>query len=86
MLTSAPPAPVPLPPGAAAYLAFNKNVCVGPSIDAARQARVTPPGTHQSLTITLTTREPDYCGSRDPGDTIDVIPVQRTLAAVYARP
>jgi hypothetical protein len=86
MLTSSPPAPVPLAPGGAAYLAFNKNACVGFSRAAARQARVTLPGTQQSLTITLTTRQPEYCGPADPGHTIDIIPIQRTLAAVYASP
>ncbi len=84
MLTSEPPASVPLHPGAAAYVALNKNACVAFSRAAARQIRLTPPDARQPLTITLPDGRLDYCGPGDPGHTIDVIPVQPTRADVYA--
>jgi hypothetical protein len=85
MLTSNPPAPVPLPPGATAYLAINKNACVTFTTATASQVQVTPPGTRHPLAITLPSDRMDYCAPRDPGHTIDVIPVQRTQAGVYAQ-
>jgi hypothetical protein len=85
MLTSEPPAPVPLPPGAAAYVALNKNACIAFSRAVARQIRLTPPDARQPLTITLPDGRLDYCGPGDPGHTIDVIPVQPTRADVYAQ-
>lgn len=85
MLTSRPSALVSLPPGGDAYLALNKNTCVGRDQRAATQIRVTPPEEHHPLSLRLA-HYPilGYCGPRDPGHTIDITPVEPSFRALFA--
>jgi hypothetical protein len=85
MLTSDPPVPVRLPPGGHAYSAVNKNTCVGSTRSSAAQAEVTVPGQHEPLALTLR-HYPilGYCGPGEPGDSIDIAPVEPTSTGVLA--
>ena len=84
MLTGRPPALVSLPPGAAAYLAINKDHCVTFTRRIAGQLAVTLPGDRQPVYLRLA-RYPilDYCGSKDPGHTVDITPFEPTAARVF---
>jgi hypothetical protein len=84
MLTGDPPAPVRLAPGATAYAGLNKNACVTFSSASARRIQLTPPGSSQSLSVTLPPYPSlDYCGPADPGHAVDVIPVQPRMSDVF---
>ena len=87
MLTNAPPGLVALPPGGYAYSALNKNSCVSFARASAARAQVIVPGQHEPLVLTLS-HYPilSYCGRGDPGDTIDIAPVEPTSADVLAGP
>ena len=85
MLTNALPGLVALPPGGYAYSALNKNSCVSFAKTSAAHAEVTLPGQHDPLVLTLS-HYPilSYCGRGDPGQTIDIAPVEPTRADVLA--
>jgi hypothetical protein len=85
MLTSNPPVPVRLPPGGYAYSAVNKNTCVGSTQSSAAQAEVTVPGQYELLVLTLRHYPMlGYCGPGEPGDSIDIAPVEPTSTGVLA--
>ena len=85
MLTSRPPALVPLAAGAVAYVAINKNTCVTFTSRIANRLELTLPGDRKALSLRLA-RYPilDYCGVHDPGHTIDITPVEPNAASLGA--
>jgi hypothetical protein len=85
-LTGRVPRWVRLRPGGSAYLAVNKNSCVGFSRSAAAGIRVTLPRASAVLSLTLRRYSRlDYCGRGDPGHIVDVAPIEPTLSSVFAR-
>jgi hypothetical protein len=85
MLTDARPTRVAVPAGGIAYVAINKTVCVLFSRGLATGIRLTPPGDEQALSVKVG-RYPllAYCGQGDPGNIIDLTPVEPTASAVAA--
>lgn len=85
MLTSAPPARVWLRPGATAYLGINKQTCIARQTVLARRIRLVPPADRQPVAALLAEYpELGYCGPGDPGNTIDISPVEPTIQAALA--
>lgn len=84
-LTGLPTTIVPLAGAADAYLAINRNTCVELSNTVPTRIGVTPPGQTRRITLRLR-RYPimSYCPPGDPGNTVDITPIERTLAAVFA--
>ena len=85
MLTSTPPGVVRLLPGGYAYSALNKNSCVSFAPTSAARAEVTPPGQDEPLVLTLA-HYPILSYCRHSGHTIDIAPVEPTIADVLAQP
>jgi uncharacterized protein DUF4232 len=83
MLTSSPPALVPLAPGAAAYTAINKGPCPHYS-DSASRIKITPPDNRKALILTLPGYlDFGYCSSEFSDlNVVDVAPVEPSIAAI----
>ena len=85
MLTSTRPVLVPLPPGGIAYIGINKNACVRHYYRSGHVFLVIPPNDYQPLSYYQPRSAAlDYCRVGDPGHTVDVSPVEPTLADVLS--
>lgn len=85
IITSAPPPLVPLAPGGTAYFAASKWVCVGHSYSAGRYLQVVPPNDYQAVpAVRLRYHGLDYCRAGDPGNTVNVSPVEPSQRGVFS--
>jgi hypothetical protein len=84
LLTRRPPRSVTLAPLDEAYLAINKNACVGRDSMIATRIRVTLPHARGSLTTTVA-RYPllDYCPAGDPGHVLDISPFEPAPSGAF---
>jgi hypothetical protein len=80
MITGTHPPSIDLRSRVPAFVAFNKNVCVGRTTRLARTLRVALPVSQASRSIRLP-RYPiiDFCPTGDPGATITVSPIEPSL-------
>lgn len=83
-LTGSPPSVIRLKPGSTAYFAINKNSCALAGRKVTRLIVVLPNGAGK-LAMALPS-EPNltYCGPGDSGHTVDITPVEGSVAAVSA--
>lgn len=87
MVTSAPPQPVEVGPGQAAYLRVNTVACSGPAVGRATDVRVIPPNDTDWLQVSLAGQVViTACDASDPGYVEHVSPVEPSIQATAAAP
>ncbi len=88
MVTSSPPASVNLPAGSTAYVLMNQSACELGEQGSATTLRLIPPNATSSLELGFAQIHSSvitYCGSPDPGSTVNISPVEPTAQDTFAQ-